>query len=213
MSGNLFIFHLFDSPIFFFRYLIILILSIVVHELAHGWAAISQGDDTPIRLGHMTPDPVVHMGVPSLLLACFMGMAWGQMPVTPQNFRHRWSDMWVSAAGPLSNFAIAIVSILLYVLSSHRGVGFISTEFFQLAARLNMLLFLFNMLPVPPLDGFTVFSELFPSMKPIRNSPVGTFMLVVMFTVPAIGMVLSLAAGGLVAAIEHTLILWANPFA
>jgi Zn-dependent protease len=207
----MFIERLFADPTYFMRYIIIIVISIVIHELAHGFAALSQGDDTPAKLGHITPNPVVHMGVASLILLCFMGMAWGQMPVNPQNFRHRWSDLWVSAAGPLSNFALGTIAALIYVLATVKGMTLISSEFFWLAANINMLLFFFNMLPVPPLDGFTVFSEVFPGLKPLRKSPIALFMLVVIWTVPAIHFMLHFLSEGTVNTIVRTLASWATP--
>ena len=80
---NLFISRLFSDPIFFIRYIVIIIGSIVIHELAHGIAAISQGDNTPKTSGHITPDPIVHMGWVSIIFLCVSGMAWGLMPVNP----------------------------------------------------------------------------------------------------------------------------------
>jgi Zn-dependent protease len=186
----MFIETLLTDPIYFFRYILVLIVSIVIHELAHGYAAIGEGDDTPQRLGHITPDPIVHMGPASLIMLCFMGMAWGQMPVNPTNFRHRWSDLWVSAAGPLSNFALSTVFCILLAIAKTQNVTWLSTEFLFLAAVVNMMLFFFNMLPIPPLDGFTVFSELFPNLKPLRDGPIGIFLLVVVWTVPAVNWLL-----------------------
>ncbi|MDP7006011.1 MAG: hypothetical protein QF718_07365, partial [Phycisphaerales bacterium] len=64
------------------------IASITLHELAHGWAAIWEGDDTPRVTGHMSANPIVHMGLPSLILFLILGIAWGMMPVNPYRFRH-----------------------------------------------------------------------------------------------------------------------------
>ncbi|VAX40844.1 hypothetical protein MNBD_PLANCTO03-1356, partial [hydrothermal vent metagenome] len=64
-----------------------LFVSIVLHELAHGFAAIRCGDRTPIELGHMTPNPLVHMGPASLIAFALFGLAWGSMPVNPSRFR------------------------------------------------------------------------------------------------------------------------------
>jgi Zn-dependent protease len=184
---DLFIENLFTQPLYFFRYVIIIVISIVLHELAHGFAAISQGDDTPETEGHITLNPVVHMGIPSLIMLMFVGMSWGQMPVNPSNFRHKWSDAFVAAAGPLSNLTIAFTACAIIAISKTREITALSPEFFTMMAFINVFLFLFNLLPVPPLDGFTVISDIFPSLKPVRNSQVGLFMLVVLFTVPAIG--------------------------
>jgi Zn-dependent protease len=184
---NLFITYLFNDPLYFFRYVVIIVISIVLHELAHGFAALSQGDNTPETEGHITLDPVVHMGVPSLIMLMFIGMSWGQMPVNPSNFRHRWSDAFVAAAGPLSNLAIAFIACVIIAVAKTRDLAALSPEFFTMMAFINVFLFLFNLLPVPPLDGFTVISDIFPSLKPIRNTQVGLFMIVVLFAVPAIG--------------------------
>ena len=76
------------------------IFSITLHELGHGWAAIRQGDDTPRRFGRMTLNPLVHMGVPSLVMFALIGIAWGAMPVEPSRFRWgRRGRVLVSAAG------------------------------------------------------------------------------------------------------------------
>ncbi len=83
----MFIQTLITEPIHFFRIVVIVIFSITFHELAHGWAAMSQGDNTPQQTGHLTLNPVVHMGKESLIFLCLMGIAWGQMPVNPSKFR------------------------------------------------------------------------------------------------------------------------------
>ncbi len=192
---NLFINELFKDPVFFVRYIIIIIISIVIHELAHGVAALSQGDDTPRIEGHMTPDPIVHMGLPSLLFLFFSGMAWGQMPVNPAKFRHqRWSDMLVSAAGPLSNLALGTIASLLTVVAIQTGSKLFSQEFWFLAARINFLLFAFNLLPVPPLDGFHVYSQLFPALKKLATPEISLFLIFVLFSVPAVGLFLNTIA-------------------
>jgi Zn-dependent protease len=191
---SLFIENLFTQPLYFFRYVVIIVISIVLHELAHGFAALSQGDDTPETEGHITLNPVVHMGIPSLIMLMFIGMSWGQMPVNPSNFRHKWSDAFVAAAGPLSNLAIAFIACAIIAIAKSRDITAISPEFFIMMAFINVFLFLFNLLPVPPLDGFTVISDVFPSLKPVRNSQVGVFMLMVLFLVPVIGQGLSALA-------------------
>jgi Zn-dependent protease len=109
---------LFDDPMLFIRIVILVIFSITIHELAHGLAAMSQGDDTPKRLGHLTWNPVVHMGIESLIFLVVTGMSWGQMPVNPSNFRDRkWGGILVSAAGPLSNFCLSFIFVLVLQIS------------------------------------------------------------------------------------------------
>lgn len=199
----MFINTLISDPIHFFRIVAIIIFSITLHELAHGWAAMSQGDDTPQRAGHLTLNPVVHMGWESIIFLCIAGIAWGQMPVNPSKFRSaKLGNIIVSAAGPLSNLALGILFIvLLKIYSNPHMLGLLSVEFLYLAARINFILFLFNLLPIPPLDGFHVFSEIFPRLKQLENTQFGIFALMLLFLIPSFGTGLGLIADLVIQAI------------
>ncbi len=192
----MFLTTLLTEPVLFLRIVIVIIISVCLHELAHGWAALSQGDDTPKQSGHMTMNPVVHMGWQSIILLCLAGIAWGQMPVNPDKFRFpRFSNILVSAAGPLMNLALCLLAVfLLKVLAGPISVGVVSYKFLNIVARTNIILFLFNLLPIPPLDGFHVVSEIFPSLKPLNNSPLGLMMMMIVFINPAVGNGLSAIA-------------------
>lgn len=174
------------NPLLFFRIVLILIISVSLHELAHGWAALSQGDDTPKKTGHMTVNPVVHMGWESIIFLCLGGICWGRMPVNPSKFRSpKWGNILVSAAGPLLNLGLAFLFIMLLRLSSSPPLdGILSYQFLYLGASINLSLFIFNLLPIPPLDGFHVFSEIFPALKPLKDSPFGCFALMIIFISP-----------------------------
>ena len=189
---------LFRDPVQFLRLVAILVISIVIHELAHGVAALSQGDDTPHTAGHMTINPVVHMGYESLIFLCVAGIAWGAMPVNPRNFRHpKWSDILVSAAGPLSNLVLGSLCIVAIIATQQYSVSMasqvVSQKFLYIAAQINMMLFLFNLLPIPPLDGFNVCEKLFPALKldRFRNSPLALFFMMALFVLPITDMALS----------------------
>ncbi|MBP0000940.1 MAG: site-2 protease family protein [Cyanobacteria bacterium SID2] len=171
------------DPILFSRIIVIIIISITLHELSHGIAAISQGDDTPQSTGHMTLNPVVHLGVSSIVFLCLAGIAWGQMPVNPRKFRHpKWSNIIVSAAGPLLNLALGVLFVIFLKINVNWATdSIVSSEFLYLVARLNLILFLFNLIPIPPLDGFHVFSEFFPSFKSLQNSQMGMLFLAILF--------------------------------
>jgi Zn-dependent protease len=189
----MFIQTLITEPIYFFRIIVIVILSITLHELAHGWAAMSQGDNTPQKTGHLTLNPVVHMGKESLIFLCLTGIAWGQMPVNPSKFRSaKLGNILVSAAGPLANLALGILFILLLKLFFNFNLtGLFSLKFLYLAAQINLSLFVFNLLPIPPLDGFHVFSEIFPQLKPLQYTQFGLFALMLLFIIPDFGIGLS----------------------
>ncbi|GET43775.1 site-2 protease family protein [Microseira wollei] len=182
----MFIQTLATNTLLFFRIVLILILSISLHELAHGWAALSQGDDTPKKTGHMTLNPVVHMGWESIIFLCIGGICWGQMPVNPAKFRSpKWGNILVSAAGPLLNLGLAFLFIIMLKLSSIPPIdGILSYQFLYIGASINLSLFIFNLLPIPPLDGFHVFSEIFPALKPLKDSPFGFFALMIIFMTP-----------------------------
>jgi Zn-dependent protease len=177
------------DPLLFCRIIVILIFSICLHELAHGIVAIAQGDDTPKKSGHMTLNPVVHMGLASIIFLCLAGIAWGQMPVDTKKFRNpRLGNILVSAAGPGMNLGLSLLAIaLLKVVTTQPWGEWISGDFLLLMAILNVSLFLFNLLPIPPLDGFHVWSEFFPSLKPLEQTPFGMFALMVLFITPQVG--------------------------
>ena len=170
----------------------ITILSICLHELAHGVVAIGQGDNTPTKTGHMTFNPIVLMGVESIFMLCLFGISWGAMPVDPTKFRSKkWGDLMVSAAGPISNAILGFVSVGL--LKASENYQFLSRDFFFLAAIVNFNLFLFNCLPIPPLDGFHIFSKFFPGLRKLRNTNLGLFSLMLLMFL-GIGSTLSVAS-------------------
>ncbi|HLP87718.1 MAG TPA: site-2 protease family protein [Nostocaceae cyanobacterium] len=164
-------------------------MSICIHELAHGFAALNQGDDTPQKTGHITLNPVVHMGWQSIIFLCLAGISWGQMPVNPSNFRHpKFSNILVSVAGPLSNLVLSLLFLSIIKLVTWTQFSqVISLDFLYLAASINLRLMLFNMLPIPPLDGFHVFSEFFPGLKKLEGTQFGLFALMLLFIMPEFG--------------------------
>jgi Zn-dependent protease len=135
------------------------LFSITLHELAHGWAALWQGDDTPRRFGRMTPNPIVHMGWMSLLMFAIVGIAWGVMPTDPSKYRwKRRGRIVVAGAGPAMNIAIALVALTATAMWTQYGPPaeplYRNMQMFLLTGGwLNLTLAAFNLLPVPPLDG------------------------------------------------------------
>ena len=178
----MFIKTLLTNPIFYARVVVILIMSISLHELGHGFAAISQGDDTPRTSGHITMNPVVHMGVHSIFFLAFAGIAWGQMPVNPNKFRNpKWGNVLVSAAGPLTNFLLGIIAMSVINLVRYFNWGFISLEFFYLIAKFNFALGLFNLIPIPPLDGFHIASEFSNGIRQLGKTQIGLALFMILF--------------------------------
>lgn len=153
------------------------ILSICLHELGHGVAALWQGDTTPRDTGHMTLNPVVHMPPMSLLFFAIIGFAWGLMPVNPSRFRSGWRGVAaVAFAGPLVNVLLAVVATILWAMwvkfGSRTEPLFTNVEnALGIGVYLNCFLFLFNMLPVPPLDGSSVLAGLVPPARGLYGDP------------------------------------------
>jgi Zn-dependent protease len=139
--------------------------SIVLHELAHGWAALWQGDETPRELDRMTINPMVHMGPWALLMFAVIGITWGMMPTDPS--RYRWGRrgrVVVAAAGPAMNLLLAFVALTALGLS---GLSLAEGEtaermaqFLLIGGFLNIALAMFNLLPAPPLDGSGILAGL-----------------------------------------------------
>jgi Zn-dependent protease len=144
--------------------IVILLIAIDIHELAHAVVADRLGDDTPRRRGEISLNPLTHMdqvGIVLLLLTSISqyGFTYGRTHVNPANLKYgQRGHALVAVAGPLSNLALALIGIvaLRIHLSDPTNVFDQWTSFLWLWTQLNVLLFVINLFPIPPLDGFTV---------------------------------------------------------
>ena len=186
----MFIESLGSDPRFFFTVLVTVVVSIVLHELSHGLAAIWLGDRTPIETGHMTPNPVVHMGWVSLGLLAVAGIAWGAMPVNPSRMRGRFAPALVAIAGPAMNLLLAALSLTALGLLARRDPTFLLEPIrawpavpftLYVFGLLNFVLLLFNLIPVPPLDGSRVLANLVPAYRELMSSARGQTFTIILF--------------------------------
>jgi Zn-dependent protease len=162
----------------------ILIMSVVVHEVSHGYAANLQGDPTARMAGRLTLNPIKHLDfIGSFIVPVFTFFAtisfggfifgWAKpVPYNPYNLRNqRWGPAIVGIAGPASNLAVAIIFGILIRFSSILGIA--SLEFIKIASMvvmINIVLAVFNIIPIPPLDGSKVlFSTLPYHMRYIQD--------------------------------------------
>jgi Zn-dependent protease len=158
-----------SDPPLFFAVVITVVVSITLHELAHGVVAVWRGDRTPIERGHMTLNPAVHMGLFSIIALLLAGIAWGAMPIDPKRMRGRFAEALVALAGPLSNVLLALVSLTALALwyrfdgLMERGTAAGNLQFLLAVFGVyNIALAMFNLIPIPPLDGSRIlenFSE------------------------------------------------------
>jgi Zn-dependent protease len=167
----LFLRQLLERPTFFVSWVIMVVFSVCLHEFAHAYVALSQGDDTAVRRGYLTLDPLKLMGYPSLIALACIGIAWGQVPVTPSKFRYRYSHALVAVSGPGTNLALAICFAVLGALAgrllpSPEGASIFRT-FFLIGARVNCLLAALNILPIPMFDGWEVAALFVPALNRI----------------------------------------------
>lgn len=148
------------------------IISLSVHEFAHAFAAHKCGDDTAYSFGRMTLNPLKHLDLFGFLSMLFMGFGWAKpVPVNMRGLRKPRRDMaLVSLAGPASNFILAFLGVgvirLLYLVNTESefvyNLAFNFFLFFTYFCILNTGLGLFNLIPIPPLDGSKVLASLLP---------------------------------------------------
>ncbi len=164
---DLFISYLFSDPQLFFTWLLVVVFSICCHEFMHAWVALRQGDPTAADSGHLTLNPLRQMGLMSLVMLAICGIAWGAVPVRPHLMRHRHSDALVSFAGPATNLVLFVIfGVLFYFLGRFGAAAHL---LFQTGSLLNMVLFIFNMLPIPGFDGFAILSSFFPRLREFNS--------------------------------------------
>jgi Zn-dependent protease len=137
---------------------IALVISLSFHEFGHAASAKLFGDDTAQRMGRLTINPWNHIDPMGLLMVVLVGFGWAKPVLTnPRNFTSRWASLWVAAAGPGMNLIVAFVTVNVYSLGMQAGWGFLQNPgaeiFFYYLATINLILMLFNLIPLGALDG------------------------------------------------------------
>ena len=168
----------------------VLLTAFPVHEFAHAAMAIRLGDDTPIRQGRYTLDPLSHLSLIGSIALLFFGFGWAKpVQTSSRNFKHPRRDLaLVALAGPLSNILLALIVMILDKLMT----GFIPATWgstlnliFSYIISLNLLLAVFNLLPIPPLDGSKIFDAILPrkacDFVARHQGPITVLLLVLMY--------------------------------
>lgn len=139
---------------------VILLVGFPIHELAHAWTAYKLGDPTAQRMGRLTLNPLAHLDPLGSLLLLVSFIGWAKpVPVNEHNLRNRrWGGTLVSLAGPVSNLLMAALLAVPYRMGLFAGLPVGVHQFVQVFVTINVLLFVFNLIPLAPLDGFRVLS-------------------------------------------------------
>ena len=168
-----------STALFYAASILILVFSVIVHEVMHGYVALMFGDHTAERAGRLTLNPIPHIDLLGtiilpgilLLLPLLTGtspgflIGWAKpVPVNPLNFRDlKKGEIFVSLAGVISNFVLALLFAVLYhATSSLFGNYQMLIQIFEFGVQINLVLAVFNLLPIPPLDGSKVVIALLP---------------------------------------------------
>jgi Zn-dependent protease len=188
----------FEPPARAIAFVITALLAFAYHEFAHALVADRLGDPTPRNYGRISLNPIVHLDRTGTVLLLLFGFGWASTPVSPNRLRGnpRVSMAIVAVAGPAANLFMA----LLYALPIYLGLvdqgpigdviptafGFLSMGIF-----INILLMVFNLLPIPPLDGFTILMGILPAELAYQLAPLRQYgfiiLLGVIFLLPVLG--------------------------
>lgn len=152
-------------------HVIVLLTAFPVHECAHAWVAEKLGDPTARNAGRITLNPFKHLDLFGTLCMIFVGFGWANpVPVNPNNFKNPKNGMALTAiAGPVSNLIMSFIAMIIYRVLFFVGLAngsypTVAMNVFALVVTLNLSLAIFNLLPIPPLDGSRIFN-LFMSEK------------------------------------------------
>ncbi|MBI2599654.1 site-2 protease family protein [Candidatus Daviesbacteria bacterium] len=185
-------------PEFYALSILVLLFSVITHEVMHGYVALLFGDTTAERAGRLTLNPIPHIDLfgtillPALLI--FTGspvlFGWAKpVPVNPLNFSNlRKGELFVSAAGILANLALAIIAALLYhLLNAFPNTPLLVLGLLKFTATINLVLGVFNLFPIPPLDGSKVLLSQLPynlAREYQKLEPYGFLLLLILMMVP-----------------------------
>lgn len=147
--------------------IVVFLPAIIIHEIAHAYAAYLLGDSTGKVHGRLSLNPLNHLDIFGTIAIFLVGIGWAKpVPINPANFKHPRRDIALSSlAGPMSNFGMALLSgfciAMLQYLPLNNITGFVF-GFFNLFLWVNVILMIFNLLPIPPLDGSGVLGYFIP---------------------------------------------------
>ena len=176
---NLFILKAFTQPKEFFMITLVVVFSICLHEFFHAWTALKLGDPTAADRGHLTLNPLKQMGPMSILMFLILGFAWGAVPVDTYvlRARNRHAAAIVALAGPATNFVLFLIGFFFFGFLQTRISYLVENEaaaqtvvlMFAYLGVYNAFLCIFNLLPIPGLDGWAALTEYLPRLNRLSS--------------------------------------------
>lgn len=191
-----------------------LILSLTLHELAHGHMALRLGDPTAKNAGRLSLNPLRHLDIIGALAFIFLKVGWAKpVPVNPAHFRNPQRDMLkVALAGPATNLILALICAilrqLLMVLPVGEHLGLAVAVLWAMVSEglwINVMLAVFNLLPIPPLDGSRILTGILPpraALAWLRMEPYGFLVILALFWTGVLGQVLMPIIYGIVRVLQ-----------
>ncbi|MDD4606930.1 MAG: site-2 protease family protein [Patescibacteria group bacterium] len=158
---------LLSNPLMFVMWIVAILLAITIHEFAHAAAAFYLGDPTGKNMGRLTLNPLAHLDLTGTIFLFFVGFGWGKpVPFNPYNLKNqKWGPSLVALAGPASNLIFLIlIGLIMRFVYPFLGLGYENAlfNFLYLLLIINTLLMVFNLIPIPPLDGSKVLLAVIP---------------------------------------------------
>ncbi len=183
-------------------------LSLTIHEVSHGYMAYLRGDNTAKYTGRLSFNPINHIDPLGALCLFLFGFGWAKpVMINTRNFKTKTIKLdmvLTSLAGPISNFITAFISVFLMVLvinfTALDGIWYLAFTILQTLAVMNLGLGVFNLIPIPPLDGSKVLSAILPTriyFKLMQYERYGFIVLIILINLSFFGGLLSLAVEGL----------------
>lgn len=166
------------------------LIAIVCHEYAHGYSAYKLGDPTAKNAGRLTFNPLAHIDPIGLVFMIIFRFGWAKgVPINPRYFKDRKRDtLIVSFSGIFTNFIIALLSSILFKISYGLNIYYLQLFFYTLS-YVNIMLGVFNLVPIPPLDGSKILMSLMPAKYEYKIMQYERYFSIILFILVATGMV------------------------
>lgn len=193
---------LLKDPVSFLILAILLLYSVIFHELAHGWVAYKLGDNTAKWMGRLTLNPIKHLDPIGSLMLLIFGFGWAKpVPVNLGNIPNRRQGLiLVSSAGIVANIICAFIALLLYKIIAPGESG-MAEQILYLFARINIMLAAFNLIPIPPLDGSKILMGFTPesfNRMLYQMEPFGFFIVLGLLLLGALNPVIEVLQSGII---------------